>query len=232
MNRILNLSRHLGALIREYRSTLLFLGLMLAFRSSYADWMVVPTGSMNPTIVEGDYIFTDKHAYGWRVPFTTTRVTQGADPQRGEIAIFYSPVDGTRLVKRVIGVPGDTVEMRDEVLYLNGVALNYSDQHDSTDILQATRQAQPQFLTEQLDQVEHAIMLLPQRPALRNFGAIEIPADHYLMLGDNRDNSADSRYIGLVPRDQFVGRANHVLVSFNPERYFLPRVTRVWKPLS
>jgi signal peptidase I len=228
----MNTPRRIGKAFKEYRSTLLFLGLMLVFRSSYADWMVVPTGSMNPTIVEGDYIFTDKHAYGWRVPFTTTRVTQGADPQRGEIAIFYSPVDGTRLVKRVIGVPGDTVEMRDEVLYLNDVALNYREHNLSTDILQATQQTQPQFLTEQLDQVEHAIMLLPQRPALRNFGAVKVPADQYLMLGDNRDNSADSRYIGLVPRDQFVGRANHVLVSFNPERYYLPRVTRVWKPLS
>jgi signal peptidase I len=228
----MNLIRRVGRLIREQRSTLLFLGLMLAFRSSYADWMVVPSGSMNPTIIEGDYIFTDKHAYGWRVPFTTTRLTQGAGPQRGDIAIFYSPIDGTRLVKRVIGIPGDTVEMRDEVLFLNGVALSYSEHIASTDILHSTQQTQPQFLTEQLNQVEHAIMLLPERPALRNFGAIKIPADRYLMLGDNRDNSADSRYIGLVPRDQFVGRANHVLISFNPEHYYLPRVTRMWKPLS
>jgi signal peptidase I len=228
MNRI----RRIVRILAENRGTLLFLGLMLVFRSSYADWMVVPTGSMNPTIVEGDYIFADKHAYGWRVPFTTTRLTQGDDPQCGEIAIFYSPVDGTRLVKRVIGVPGDSVEMRNEVLYLNGRALKYQDYAARTDILQATQQTQPQFLTEQLGQVEHAIMLLPQRPALRNFGPVQIPADQYLMLGDNRDNSADSRYIGLVPRDKFVGRANHVLVSFNPERYYLPRAARFWKPLS
>lgn len=227
---MINVRRFHDAL-RAYRNTLLFLGLMLIFRSSYADWMVVPTGSMNPTIVEGDYIFADKHTYGWRVPFTTTRITQGNDPQRGEIAIFYSPVDGTRLIKRVIGVPGDVVEMRNEVLYLNGVALNYRDRHDNTDILQATQQEQPQFLIEQLDQVEHAIMLLPQQPALRNFGAVKIPIDKYLMLGDNRDNSADSRYIGLIPRDRFVGRAHHVLLSFNPERYYLPRIYRVWQPL-
>jgi len=228
----MNIIRRLGHHVHQQRSTLLFLGLMLVFRSSYADWMIVPTGSMNPTIVEGDYIFTDKHAYGWRVPFTTTRLTQGADPRRGEIAIFYSPLDGTRLVKRVIGVPGDTVEMRDEVLYLNGVALTYADHSTTTDILQATQRTQPVFRTEQLDQVAHAIMLLPQRPALRNFGAINIPADHYLMLGDNRDNSADSRYIGLVPRELFVGRANHVLVSFDPERYYLPRISRTWLPLT
>lgn len=217
--------------LREHRNTLLFLGLMLAFRSSYADWMVVPTGSMNPTIVEGDYIFADKHAYGWRIPFTTMRITQGADPQRGEIAIFYSPADGTRLVKRVIGVPGDTVEMRNEVLYINGQALNYLEHNTATEILNATQQQQPQFVTEQLGEVEHAVMLLPGRPALRNFGPLNIPTDQYLMLGDNRDNSADSRYIGLVPRDRFVGRAHHVLVSFNPERYYLPRGNRAWQPL-
>jgi signal peptidase I len=231
MNSLRRAGKYFSTHLRQQRNTLLFLGLMLAFRSSYADWMVVPTGSMNPTIIEGDFIFTDKHNYGWRVPFTTLRLTPGTDPQRGEIAIFYSPLDGTRLVKRVIGVPGDTVEMRNEVLYLNGIALNYRPHDDDTNILHTTQQTQPQFLSEQLDQVEHAIMLLPQRPALRNFGAVKIPADHYLMLGDNRDNSADSRYIGLVPREQFVGRANHVLVSFNPEHYYLPRLYRTWQPL-
>lgn len=224
-------ARHFYTALREYRSTLLFLGLMLVFRSSYADWMVVPTGSMNPTIVEGDYIFADKRAYGWRIPFTTTRLTQGTDPQRGEIAIFYSPADGTRLVKRVIGVPGDTIEMRDEVLYINGQALRYDEQSAAAEILDATKNSGPLFMTEQLGEVNHSVMLLPKRPALRNFGAITIPADEYLMLGDNRDNSADSRYIGLVPRDRFVGRAHHVLVSFNPERYYLPRIYRVWQPL-
>ncbi len=217
--------------LRDYRGTLLFLALMLVFRSSYADWMRVPTGSMNPTIIEGDFIFANKHAYGWRIPFTTQHLTEGAAPQRGEIAIFESPADGITLVKRVIGVPGDTIEMRNEVLYVNGKALHYSARPASTEILTATQLAQPQFLTEQLDQITHAVMLLPDRPALRNFGPISVPADQYLMLGDNRDNSADSRYIGLVPRKLFVGRAHHVLMSFNPEHYYLPRINRLWQPL-
>lgn len=218
--------------LREHRSTLLFLTLMLAFRSSYADWLVVPTGSMNPTIIEGDRIFTNKHAYGWRIPFTHVRLTQGADPQRGEIAVFDSPKDGTRLVKRVIGVPGDTIEMRDEVLYINGQPLRYSAREFSHDILQATKQSQPEFITEHLGETPHAVMLLPQVMALRNFGPIAIPVDQYLMLGDNRDNSADSRYFGLVPRELFVGRTQHVLLSLNPEHYYLPRTSRVWKSLT
>lgn len=228
---MMNLRRFHSA-VREYRSTLLFLALMLAFRSSYADWLRVPSGSMNPTIVEGDYIFANKHAYGWRVPFTSIRLTQGDDPARGDIAIFYSPTDGTRLVKRVIGVPGDQIEMRDEVLYLNGHALTYTERAAATEILQATQLQQPQFVTETLGDVVHPVMLLPNRAAIRDFGVINIPADQYLMLGDNRDNSADSRYIGLVPRDRFVGKAHHVLVSLNPEHYYLPRSNRVWQPLT
>ncbi|MGC3982016.1 MAG: signal peptidase I [Steroidobacteraceae bacterium] len=219
------------ALLHDNRSTLLFIALMLMFRSSYADWMLVPTGSMNPTIVEGDYIFADKRAYGWRIPFTTTRLTQGNDPQRGEIAIFYSPKDGTRLVKRVIGVPGDTIEMRDEVLFINGSQLNYSAREASQEILRSTQLTQPEFVTEQLGDTAHAVMLLPTAFARRNFAPVTIPADQYLMLGDNRDNSEDSRYIGLVPRDRFVGRAHHVLMSFNPEHYYLPRIYRAWQPL-
>ena len=218
--------------LRDHRGTLLFLTLMLAFRSSYADWLVVPTGSMNPTIIEGDRIFTNKHAYGWRIPFTHVRLTQGADPQRGEIAVFDSPKDGTRLVKRVIGIPGDTIEMRDEALYLNGRRLSYSAREVSHDILQATKELQPEFITEHLGETAHAVMLLPQVIARRDFGPIAIPADQYLMLGDNRDNSADSRYFGLAPRELFVGRAHHVLLSLNPERYYLPRLERVWKPIT
>src|SRR5687768_12346647 len=94
---------------REYRATLLFLLLMLMFRSAWADWMTVPTGSMNPTILEGDRILVDKHVFGWRLPWTLARLTGGRDPQRGEIVVFDSPADGTSLVKRVIGVPGDVI---------------------------------------------------------------------------------------------------------------------------
>jgi len=227
----MNAARSFAKLLREHRGTLLFLGLMLVFRSSYADWMVVPTGSMNPTIVEGDRILVDKHVYGWRIPFTTTRLTGGADPQRGDIAVFYSPIDGTRLVKRIIGIPGDIIEMKDEVLLINGQAQQYSDDMIHSELLTETLQQAPQFLAEQLGTTHHAVMFLPQRPALRNFGPIKVSDDHYLMLGDNRDNSADSRYIGLVPRDSIVGKATKVIASLNPDNFHLPRTNRYWQAL-
>src|SRR5580765_2171659 len=107
------------------RGFLAFFVLMMVFRSAVADWMYVPSGSMNPTIVEGDRILVDKSAYGLRIPFTTTRLTRGSDPQRGDIAIFASPEDGTTLVKRIVGLPGDIIEMRDDVLLVNGVATDY-----------------------------------------------------------------------------------------------------------
>src|SRR3954468_13628125 len=112
----MSLRQRLKHLLAANKSLLVFFGLMLVFRSACADWMLVPSGSMNPTIVEGDRILVDKAAYGLRIPFTTVRLTRGADPQRGDIVIFPAPDDGTVLVKRVVGLPGDTVAMRDERL--------------------------------------------------------------------------------------------------------------------
>ena len=117
----------LGRLVAANKSLLIFLGVMLVFRSAVADWMYVPSGSMNPTIVEGDRILVDKAAYGWRVPFTSMRLTEGGDPRRGDIVIFPSPEDGATLVKRVVGLPGDSVAMHDERLTINGEAVAYAD---------------------------------------------------------------------------------------------------------
>jgi signal peptidase I len=225
----------LQQLFREYRGVMLFLGLMLLFRSACADWMTVPTGSMNPTIVEGDRILVNKHAYGWRIPFTMTRITRGEDPQRGVIAVFYSPKNDMRLVKRVIGVPGDTVEMRNEVLLINGRPQEYVRDEYAHVLAERTAEQEHVFYTEQLQStlktVDHTVMFLPDISAMRNFGPVNVTADHYLMLGDNRDNSDDSRYIGLVSRDAFVGRANTVVASLNPDHWYLPRGDRFWKVL-
>lgn len=227
----MNYRHRLGNFLRDYKGTLLFLGLMLVFRASYADWMLVPTGSMNPTILEGDRILVDKHVYGWRIPFTTVRLSSGADPQRGDIVVFDSPKDGTSLVKRVIGLPGDTVAMRDEQLYINGRALEYAEAEDRDQLLSQARREGPLFYSEQLGEFEHSVMFLSKRKAMRNFDAIRIPAGQYLMLGDNRDNSEDSRFIGLVPRDSIVGKATRVVASLNPENFYLPRGDRFLSPL-
>src|SRR5579871_4721808 len=119
-------SNRLRTLWRTYRGTLRCLLFMLGFRSAWADWVTVPTGSMNPTILEGDRLLVDKHAFGLRLPFTRIHLTAGEDPARGDIVVFDSPADGTSLVKRVVGVPGDTVELKGDRLIVNGRPARYS----------------------------------------------------------------------------------------------------------
>ncbi len=221
-------------ILAENKSLLLFFGLMLVFRSAVADWMQVPTGSMNPTIVEGDRILVDKSVYGLRVPFTELRLTQGNDPQRGDIAIFPSPKDGMTLVKRVVGVPGDTISMLDEQLYVNGKAVDYAPTTDRADaeLPSATRSEQRYYLSENLGGKSHPIMVMPNRNAMRSFGPVTVPAGQYFMLGDNRDNSGDSRYFGFVPRASIVGRAGRVAYSLDAERWYMPRGDRLLSPLN
>lgn len=219
---------------RESRGLLIFLGLMFCFRTAVADWMVVPSGSMNPTLMEGDYILVQKTRYGLHVPFTDIRLTEGLAPQRGEIAVFHSPVKGTTLVKRVIGVPGDHVALRDERLFVNGEAAVYeaSDIDFRGAMLAEWADSSHRIERERFSGVEHYMMVQPDKPAARSFETVTVPDGMYLVLGDNRDNSADSRYIGFVPRDAFIGRATRVVVSFNPDDYLLPRLSRTLAPLQ
>lgn len=228
------LAERVGRLWREYRSAALFLVLMLGFRSAWADWVLVPSGSMNPTIVEGDRVLVDKHVFGIRLPFSLIRLTHGADPQRGDIVVFDSPADGRSLVKRVAAVPGDVLELDGETLVVNGRAASYrpGDLRHFRDLLDTTRVEAPVVLAESGSGPEHEIQILPRRMSRRVFGPVRVPEATYFMLGDNRDNSADSRYIGFVPRRNIVGRATRVVISLNPERYFLPRPGRFLLPLA
>jgi signal peptidase I len=218
----------------EYRATLAFIVLMLGFRSAWADWVYVPTGSMNPTIIEGDRLLVNKHVYGLRVPFTLIRLTRGEDPRRGDIITFDSPADGTFLVKRVIGVPGDVIAMRDERLTVNGIPARYApaDGRTTQSLLVATQAEEPKAWSEKSGGCTHDILLLPGRPSPSTFGPVLVPPGNYFVLGDNRDDSADSRYIGFVPRRNIIGHATEVLISFNPERYHLPRRRRAFIPLA
>ena len=222
------------ALWRQHRSLLIFLGLMLCFRSAWADWVTVPTGSMNPTVLEGDRLLIDKHVYGLRIPFTLTHITSGHDPARGEIVVFDSPVDGTSLVKRVVGVPGDVIEMDGEALIVNGVRAQYAEGDGGRlrGILQATAAEEPIVLRETGLARDHDVMILPRRISERRVGPLTVPEGMYFMLGDNRDNSGDSRYFGFVPRRNIVGRATRVVVSLNPDRHYAPRGGRFLAPLN
>jgi signal peptidase I len=211
-----------------------FLLLMTVFRSAFADWVQVPSGSMNPTIVEGDRILINKLVFGLRIPFTTVRITEGAVPARGDIVVFDSPKTGITLIKRIIGVPGDVLEMRRDELFINGTPLGYQATSVETgaDMLASTRRIDHEFAEEGLPGKPHPIMVLPNREALRDFGPVAVPQGQYFMMGDNRDNSEDSRFIGTVSRDAIIGRASRVVVSLDPERDYLPRSTRFLKQLD
>ena len=219
---------------REYRGTFAFLLFMLMFRSAWADWMTVPTGSMNPTILEGDRILVDKHVFGVRVPWTLLRITDGRDPQRGEIVVFDPPTDGPTLVKRVIGVPGDIVAIDERGLSINGEHANYfaGDQALVRTLLEGTQQREPVVYREGGVIAEHHLLRMPVHSPREFFGPVKVPEDMFLMLGDNRDNSADSRYIGFVPRRNIIGLTRRVAVSFDPERYYLPRKGRYFTSLD
>jgi signal peptidase I len=218
---------------REYRGLLLFLVLMFSFRSAWADWVYVPSGSMNPTIVEGDRLLIDKHVYGLRLPFSLIHLTEGQNPMRGDIIVFDSPRDGTSLVKRVIALPGDTVALDGEQLIVNGIPARYAagDGSELRGLLRTTRERDPSILRESGVMPEHEILLLPDRQQWLQVGPVTVPEGMYFVLGDNRDNSADSRYIGFVPRRNIVGRATRVVVSLNPDRYYVPRSGRLFSPL-
>ncbi|MGH7179182.1 MAG: signal peptidase I [Tepidisphaeraceae bacterium] len=201
-------------------------------RSAVADWNDVPTGSMKPTILEGDRIFVNKLAYGLKIPFTTFHVARWGKPQRGEIVVLFSPVDGTRLVKRVVGLPGETIEMIDNRLYVDGQEASYQPLPDSVvDELAVAERPGHGFANEKLFGTAHAVMSTPGKSAMRSFGPVAVPAEQYFVMGDNRDNSADSRYFGTVQADQIVGRSSAIALSLDYEHYFLPRWGRFFKPL-
>jgi signal peptidase I len=230
----MNIKTSLHHLWREWvRPLALPVLLITAAKSALADINYVPSGSMKPTILEGDVVFINKLAYDLRVPFTFTRLAHWADPARGDIVVCFSPADGMRLVKRVVGVPGDTVELRGDALFLNGVRQNYTPlAADATAALPAAERASAVFARETLAARPHAVMALPGRPALRDFGPVRVPADSYFMMGDNRDNSNDSRFFGFIPRREIIGEVKGVFVSADLDRWLQPRFERFFSRLE
>ena len=190
------------------------LAVLCAVRSSVADWNDVPTGSMRPTIVEGDRVFVNKLAYDLKVPFTRWHIAEWSHPQPGDIVVLFSPHDGQRLVKRVIGLPGDTIELRNNALIINGATVAYQAiAEEPLQDIPATERAGHAFATEVLPGRPHAVGGEPARSAMRDFPALRVLPGKYFVMGDNRDNSFDSRFWGTVERKQIVGRATAVVVS-------------------
>ena len=200
---------------REWlRPLLVVLVILFSVRSSVADWNDVPTGSMKPTILEGDRIFVNKLAYDLRVPFVGWRLIRWANPERGDVVVFSSPADGTRLVKRVVGLPGDVIEVVDNQVRVNGRPAAYlALEQRIADEVAAAERPRHRFAAERFEQT-HPVMFTPAAEGRPFFGPVTVPAGHYFMMGDNRDNSLDSRMFGFVPRGSIVGHATAVALSF------------------
>ena len=212
--------------IREWRGLGIIVITLILIRGAVADWYTVPTGSMKPTIIEGDRVFVNKMAYGLRIPFTETAIRQWGTPARGEIVVFTSPEDNTLLIKKVIGLPGDTVMLRENRLWINGKILAYSSPDKVYPVHIWQNEINRDVFDEHLENHRHPIALTPANIYVEDYGPIKIPQGQYFMMGDNRHNSADSRVIGLVDRSRILGRASHVVLSLDYDNYYLPRKGR------
>lgn len=210
---------------------LVAVGLSLPLRAALADWYHVPSGSMRPTIIEGDRIWVNNLAFGLRIPLTTSWIARWGEPVRGDIVTLASPEDGKRLVKRVVAVGGDEVELRNNRLLVNGEPIAYSGEH--REIIDVDgRPLAVTFADELLPGHPHRVRITGAGGRLRSFPPMTVPTDHVFVMGDNRDMSRDSRYFGPVAADHVYGRGSYVVVSLDPGKAYLPRLNRGFERLD
>lgn len=185
----------------------------------------IPSGSMENTLLIGDFLFVNKALYGAEVPVVHKRLPAFREPQRGDVVIFDSVEEqGVNVVKRVIGMPGDTIAMEDNVVSINGRALDepYVIRTDPTSDLEDPRM--------RAWQVRHLVgrEARTYRPTLKNWGPLLVPPDSVMVMGDNRDNSLDSRYWGFLGRDRIRGRPLFIYYSYDKNGVLpLPFVTAI-----
>lgn len=213
-------------ILKDNRGFLLFLLCFGVFRTAVADWNPIPSGSMRPTLLEGDVVLVNRLAYDVKLPLTDRALARLAEPQRGDVVTFGSPRDGTRLIKRIVAVPGDVVAMQDEVLLINGEPARYDEGSEVRETLAPGFVLPALRATETIAGSARRVQLMPRIGSRQSFAPVTVPADHFFMLGDNRDNSEDSRVIGLVPRALLIGRAHRVLVSADILEHWQPRLER------
>ncbi len=186
-------------LVELSRSFFPVLAIVLVLRSFLVEPFQIPSGSMLPTLEVGDFILVNKFAYGVRLPVAGTKILEVDDPQRGDVMVFRYPKDGvTNYIKRVVGVPGDRIRYQDHQLFINGELVE-------TDFV--ARLPPVELYQEQLGDTEHSIFRTMGRTGNGGEGQWTVGDDEYFMMGDNRDNSNDSRYWGMVPDEMVVGKA-------------------------
>ncbi len=195
--------------IKEYGKSLLIAGLIALFvRSFVVEAFTIPSGSMEPTLLVGDYLLVSRLSYSIKVPFTDTVLLNLGQPKPGDTVVFRFPLDPSKdFIKRVVAKGGDTIEIRDKSVYVNGKEIsNGGAQYTSN--------------------LDIPSILSPRD----NFGAVTVPADSYFVMGDNRDNSYDSRFWGFVKRDELVGKAEILYFSYDRNADWLHRIR--WERLG
>lgn len=204
---------------RSFFPVLLF---VLIIRSFVFEPFRIPSGSMMPTLLQGDFIFVKKYSYGLRLPVSETKVLETGAPERGDVIVFRLPQDpSVNYIKRVVGLPGDEVRYERHRLYINGEEIPL-EQHP-----EATRE-DPRFV-EQLGDREHEILITNASYMIRD-GIYEVPEGQYFVMGDNRDNSRDSRFIDSIPESHLVGEA--VLIWMHMDGLSWPRWDRIGEKIQ
>jgi signal peptidase I len=208
------------------KSIAVALVIWMVLRTLLIEAFRIPSSSMERTLLVGDFLFVNKALYGAEVPLVHAHLPAFREPRRGDIVVFDSKTqEGVKVVKRLIGMPGDTLEMRQAVLYRNGVAQRepYVEHIDS-----ASDTADPEMRPWQLANLLPRVDRNRYQPTRDNWGPLVVPRDSFFVMGDNRDNSYDSRYWGFVGRNVIRGRPLFVYYSFDSEPWrVLPFITAI-----
>lgn len=183
-------------------------------RSFLVEPFKIPSGSMMPTLLVGDFILVNKHTYGLRVPLLNNTFYAMNHPQRGEVMVFRYPQDPSMdYIKRVVGLPGDRIEYREKHLTINGKPLDMALDGDYEYVAPGLNRIATKLYKESLGEHKHDILLVDDAPAID--GEVVVPPGHYFVMGDNRDNSNDSRFWGFVPENNIVGKAFMIWWNFD-----------------